>query len=227
MTKLHKMMSRAGLAAMGMGMGMAGSAQATVLDFANTNCATTCSNFAFFLQSYGDQAGLDVSYQSLSAPGASSVDYVGLKYWQSSYGDLQDVAWGGNNDSNGVPEITFTLTAPGTITLNGLDYAGWPATDRPTDFRIYDLSYNLLFSSGALTAPGTGHSSITFGTSSTTGLRLQWGPNGFNAGIDNLDFTLSTSGAVPEPASWALMITGFGLVGSAMRRRAAKVSFAA
>lgn len=27
------------------------------------------------------------------------------------------------------------------------------------------------------------------------------------------------SGAVPEPASWALMITGFGLVGSALRRR--------
>lgn len=32
------------------------------------------------------------------------------------------------------------------------------------------------------------------------------------------------TGAVPEPASWALMITGFGLVGSAMRyRRATRV----
>jgi PEP-CTERM motif len=28
-------------------------------------------------------------------------------------------------------------------------------------------------------------------------------------------------GGVPEPASWALMIAGFGLVGAAMRRRAA------
>jgi hypothetical protein len=34
------------------------------------------------------------------------------------------------------------------------------------------------------------------------------------------------AGAVPEPASWALMIAGFGLVGGAMRRRATKVSFA-
>lgn len=34
-------------------------------------------------------------------------------------------------------------------------------------------------------------------------------------------------GAVPEPASWALMIAGFGLVGSAMRRRTkARVTFA-
>jgi PEP-CTERM motif len=36
--------------------------------------------------------------------------------------------------------------------------------------------------------------------------------------IDN--FTLNTA-AVPEPASWALMIAGFGLVGGAMRRRGA------
>jgi PEP-CTERM motif len=34
------------------------------------------------------------------------------------------------------------------------------------------------------------------------------------------------AGAVPEPASWALMIAGFGLVGGAMRRRATKVSYA-
>jgi len=34
------------------------------------------------------------------------------------------------------------------------------------------------------------------------------------------------SGAVPEPASWAMMLGGFGLVGGAMRRRKAKVAFA-
>ena len=32
--------------------------------------------------------------------------------------------------------------------------------------------------------------------------------------------------AVPEPASWALMLTGFGLVGAAMRRRRVTVAFA-
>ena len=31
----------------------------------------------------------------------------------------------------------------------------------------------------------------------------------------------SDVGAVPEPATWAMMIGGFGLVGAAMRRRAA------
>ena len=32
--------------------------------------------------------------------------------------------------------------------------------------------------------------------------------------------------AVPEPATWAMMIGGFGLIGGAMRRRSTKVSFA-
>ncbi|MFM9976862.1 MAG: PEPxxWA-CTERM sorting domain-containing protein [Sphingomonadaceae bacterium] len=36
-----------------------------------------------------------------------------------------------------------------------------------------------------------------------------------------------TPGAVPEPATWAMMISGFGLIGGAMRmRRTASVSFA-
>ena len=37
-------------------------------------------------------------------------------------------------------------------------------------------------------------------------------------------FSASIAGAVPEPASWALMLGGFGLAGAAMRRRRAQVS---
>ena len=35
------------------------------------------------------------------------------------------------------------------------------------------------------------------------------------------DYTLTIGAAVPEPASWALMIAGFGLAGTALRRRRA------
>ena len=34
-------------------------------------------------------------------------------------------------------------------------------------------------------------------------------------------------GGVPEPATWAMMIAGFGMVGGALRRRSTKVAFAA
>ncbi|MBT9472342.1 MAG: PEPxxWA-CTERM sorting domain-containing protein [Phenylobacterium sp.] len=37
--------------------------------------------------------------------------------------------------------------------------------------------------------------------------------------LDNV--SIGVSSAVPEPATWAMMIMGFGLVGSAMRRRQA------
>jgi hypothetical protein len=47
------------------------------------------------------------------------------------------------------------------------------------------------------------------------------------AGIvyDNFTFDVG-AGAVPEPASWAMMIGGMAMVGAAMRRRRTQVSFA-
>lgn len=50
--------------------------------------------------------------------------------------------------------------------------------------------------------------------------------NGFSRGNGSYGGQLSfTPGAVPEPATWAMMIMGFGLVGSAMRRRRQTVVF--
>lgn len=46
---------------------------------------------------------------------------------------------------------------------------------------------------------------------------------GGNSSYGNLITNVSV-GAVPEPASWAMMITGFGLIGYASRRRARMVA---
>jgi len=41
--------------------------------------------------------------------------------------------------------------------------------------------------------------------------------------FDDLTFGSTTPGGVPEPASWAMLIAGFGLVGATQRRRKATV----
>ncbi|WP_310474313.1 PEPxxWA-CTERM sorting domain-containing protein [Sandarakinorhabdus sp.] len=64
-----------------------------------------------------------------------------------------------------------------------------------------------------------------FGLTSDRQIRsIAFGPNGGTTtggafSIDNL--TIGASGVVPEPASWAMLIAGFGLVGAAARRRRA------
>ncbi len=45
--------------------------------------------------------------------------------------------------------------------------------------------------------------------------------------FDNIRFgSANVSAAVPEPATWAMMLVGFGMVGAAVRRRQAKTSVA-
>jgi hypothetical protein len=47
--------------------------------------------------------------------------------------------------------------------------------------------------------------------------------NFYNVGSASISLV---TGAVPEPASWAMLIAGFGLVGGTMRRRISSVRFA-
>jgi len=53
-------------------------------------------------------------------------------------------------------------------------------------------------------------------------ISVPWNGDGGGLLIDNVQYSI-LSGAVPEPATWAMMITGFGLVGGAMRRRPRKL----
>jgi hypothetical protein len=52
-------------------------------------------------------------------------------------------------------------------------------------------------------------------------------PFGDGVLFDSLSFSAATAGAVPEPATWAMMLAGFALVGGVLRRRRQpKVRFA-
>ena len=86
------------------------------------------------------------------------------------------------------------------------------------------------------TITGTTRNALAFTTNLTAGahtLQLQvvrpFGPAATvrSQYFDNVSLDLAAAAAVPEPASWAMMIAGFGLVGGAMRRRTAQAGFVA
>ena len=93
------------------------------------------------------------------------------------------------------------FSSPTTISYsNGDNFIGLRATDGTNVY--YGFAYttdNMLNSYGFETTPGASSTATVAG---------------------------APAGAVPEPASWALMLGGFGLVGGAMRARRRTIAFA-
>jgi len=98
------------------------------------------------------------------------------------------------------------------------------------------VSGTRLYIDGTLAFSGAGVVSSSPGGGSVTRFGRQFGPHAefFHGDIDAIRmFTgvatyaeAAGAGGVPEPASWAMMLTGFGLAGMAMRRTRAKLRFA-
>jgi len=108
-------------------------------------------------------------------------------------------------------------------------FSGVPAPSNLT-FTIFDGT--TLTTLGTFTTdaahPGvwTGLSnSFTTGTNTVLTLRIvnsNLAASGNDFGIDDISF--STTSTVPEPASWALLISGFAMIGVAARRRRTAVA---
>ena len=106
----------------------------------------------------------------------------------------------------------FSFTYGAFSNFTGTVYDGLNGTG--TALGSINLSANNVnaFSPASINFSGTGRSFVI------SGGQAQFG-------FDDVTFN---AGAVPEPAAWALMIAGFGLVGGAMRRRrtSVRVTFA-
>ena len=119
---------------------------------------------------------------------------------------------------------TFIETVAFTNTLAGLYSITLTTSSPDVDFTSAFLAglggpYNLV----EIDDDGTNEfwrlaNPVTLGASTYT-LTI----NGDNSGAGSLGGSITIRQAVPEPATWAMMLLGFGAVGFAMRRRRAPV----
>jgi hypothetical protein len=107
---------------------------------------------------------------------------------------------------------TFTTPVSGvSFSFNNEGYNG------ANNYRVYSPTAVLL-TSGAL----DGNGRVFYALAESNIGSIVWSNGlGTSGNWTQALSTLSFNTGVPEPTSWALMIGGFGLVGAAMRRRAA------
>jgi hypothetical protein len=123
---------------------------------------------------------------------------------------------------------TFTATQNGVITMS-YDVAGFNNT-----FGLWGWSVDFNGSGsggpvinpfdpanvGVFTGSLVAGQTYTIGLSGNPNIEFNGPPGAYSGGMDGY-FTWEISGSVPEPATWALMLMGLGLVGGLSRRRIA------
>jgi len=189
------------------------------------------SNTAVLNTDGGDQLFLrwHVTYEN--APASSN---TGVYQFTSDQFDLANnhslsFDWGfdaSHEQSQAGYPATLTITDLGahtTVSYNAYDPLGFGAdffNDNYSSGGVVENSARLSFPFvlGGLFDP---NANDTYKVTLTVG-----GLTGGTQSLTTFAQVGTGAGAVPEPASWAMMLGGFGLVGGAMRRRKAAVRFA-
>ena len=115
-----------------------------------------------------------------------------------------------------------------TAGLNSFSfYMGSP--DTYNSIRFIGAGYDETLTGGQISAGYTGQSwdwgtRINFDFGGATVNQIVISSSDFSYELDNV--AGAVSGAVPEPATWAMMIVGFGAVGAMIRRRRNVMTFA-
>jgi hypothetical protein len=196
------------------------SAHCAVLSFDGDICegpTGACEDAFGVLQSYGDQPGvLDVVYdRDILVPGLAP-----LVFWSSQYSGLSNVAFGTGLGLRGTAEIFLRPSTGYAVTLHGFSLGAWRNANRASQYSVLGGDGTPLFQSGPITVLGSMPTQAAFDLTRSDGIRIQWGPDGYNVAIDNIEFSLLRVGPIPEPSTWALLVLGLAAVACRSRRSA-------
>lgn len=197
-------------------------AYATTIDFNNTGC-TSAGVFCVIPQTYGDTADIDMSHRIITKSTGQTVG-IGLFNYKQKYGDLNSVVFGGYDNANYLSEIKLTAKTGRLLSLTSFDFATFGNRAAKVPIKVFDLNGNLL-NNGLYNTNYPTHSTLALNTAYLPGVIIRWGPDSYNVGLDNI--TYSVKSAAPEPASWAMMVVGFGALGwTSRRQRKPRITFA-
>ena len=129
-----------------------------------------------------------------------------------------DQGWGGQTDDNGIY----------LVLMSGDD---WLWRGNMAGGRHNATQFDYVADDAALTDLGTALAGVDWSAEPAvrmTAWANPWGYPGWQLHTRNASFSVTSEATapVPEPATWAMMIAGFGLMGATMRRRRTSVSFA-
>lgn len=161
----------------------------------------------------GDELGIraHVYQQNPTSPVGSTYNFA--------LGQIISFDWSINPVSNSLAGITsiFTLT---NLATGGT--ASWDALlvpDNATSSGGEQNSWRLSF--GFLNGGPGNIGNISYNANVDSTYNATWTVNGLDGGPQSVSatFVQGNGAAVPEPATWAMLLLGFGVVGAAMRRR--------
>jgi hypothetical protein len=204
---MTKFLAGAALGAL-LAVSAAGASQAaTIYQFTLDGCSISCGAGPFGeVQVTGD--------------GTTSVDFTVLLYGTNTFHDTNDPQHHALAFSfSGDPTITIS-GLPSPFTTNAVQAAGSHAA---APFGSFDYVIKFPHDNhppalNTFSFTATGASALTLRSNPDNGVFFAtdiWGDGGNTGNVG----ALGPSSGTPEPASWALMIAGFGGVGAILRRR--------